>query len=542
MTVHRRFLLIPLQAWVGVSLALHLASYWGSEGILPVPGSQRARASHGRSSVGTTVELEFEPLSPPDPTQAASEDPAMPVQLPSLARPAPTQPLPSASQARAPSMPPPPPPTHPAPDIVRAPTGQMVEQTVADGELRPDNARFLAEQNHDVAEETQAQARDRTHDDPHPRLGGAPSLSQALPSAPPQPSAAPATATLPARTPPRSSSPAQNNAQASTARQGARGNPGPSGATGRRGTPGAPGARVAPGATASAAHTLTGDGPPAAPGPSVQGGGAEARAGDPLPSSGDQGQGGSRGGGGSNGLWGQRGQDGTAQRLGVQGLGVAGTLAALGPDSAMMERLYGREALDRLRQTERDRRIEARNPFAQDWQTTRTAIENFIPQVRVGSTTALRTAASPFARYLTAMHRRIHEHFAEGFIPRLAALPDDNALNNRALLTRLEIILEPDGSVHRIGIVRTSGILTFDVAAMQAVRVANPYGEVPAGIRSVDGRLYTHWDFHRDERWCGPAGAQPYIVNRMPSDGSRPTPPPPTPPPPREGGGRRRGP
>jgi hypothetical protein len=222
----------------------------------------------------------------------------------------------------------------------------------------------------------------------------------------------------------------------------------------------------------------------------------------------------------------------------VQGLGVAGTLAALGPDAAMMERLYGREALDRMRQTERERRIEARNPFAQDWQSTRTAIENFIPQVRVGTTTALRTAASPFARYLTAMHRRIHEHFAEGFIPRLAAQPDTSPLNDRTLLVRLEIILEPDGSVHRIGIVRTSGLLTFDVAAMQSVRVANPYGEVPVGIRSVDGRLYTHWDFHRDERWCGPSGAQPYIVTRLPADGSTPRPQT-QPPPPREGARRR---
>jgi hypothetical protein len=42
---------------------------------------------------------------------------------------------------------------------------------------------------------------------------------------------------------------------------------------------------------------------------------------------------------------------------------------------------------------------------------------------------------------------------------------------------------------------------------------AQPFGPAPVEIVSGDGRVYFHWEFHRDEVYaCSTAGAQPYLL------------------------------
>jgi TonB family protein len=167
----------------------------------------------------------------------------------------------------------------------------------------------------------------------------------------------------------------------------------------------------------------------------------------------------------------------------------------------------------------------------------RAAIENYTPAVRVGNQTALRTAHSPFSEYLTAMHRRIHRLFAEGFIPGLDSLPPNSPLNDRSLVTTLEIVLESDGRVARLGVVRTSGLSAFDVGALNAVRRSAPFGAAPQAMLSGDGRAYMHWDFHRDEQYCQPRDVEPYIIPNPGGSAPR-SPSPPAPPPPPSSGER----
>ncbi len=186
--------------------------------------------------------------------------------------------------------------------------------------------------------------------------------------------------------------------------------------------------------------------------------------------------------------------------------------------------VYGREEIQRQREEAAQRRSEARGSTSDDWAMTRAALENFVTNVRVGNQTALRAAASPFAGYIVAMHNRIHRTFADGFIPGLAALPESSPLNDRTLHTTLEIIIERDGRLHRINIVRSSGTLPFDVAAMNSVRRAAPFGEAPAAILSGDGRVYVHWGFYRNERQCGPFNAEPFILPTPAGAPARPTP------------------
>ncbi len=155
-----------------------------------------------------------------------------------------------------------------------------------------------------------------------------------------------------------------------------------------------------------------------------------------------------------------------------------------------------------------------------NWDQFRAAIENFTPAVKPGSQTALNAAASPFANYIAAVHRRIHRQFADRFLrnlPMFAGSPySDPTLN-----TKLEIVLNKDGSVHRVGIARTSGLLPFDFGAFNSVLRAQPYPPAPDSILSGDGRVYFHWGFYKNQRQCGTFNAEPYILPNPPGAPAR---------------------
>lgn len=141
----------------------------------------------------------------------------------------------------------------------------------------------------------------------------------------------------------------------------------------------------------------------------------------------------------------------------------------------------------------------------------RSSIENFTPEVRPGNQAELGTRASPFAAYVTAMHRQIHKLFTLGFLADID-LRNDSAFANEELWTQLEIVLKGDGTVDRVGIVRSSGLLAFDVAAIDSVMSAAPFPTPPSAIKSANGKVYLDWQFHRDERACGTFGVDPHIL------------------------------
>jgi TonB family protein len=117
------------------------------------------------------------------------------------------------------------------------------------------------------------------------------------------------------------------------------------------------------------------------------------------------------------------------------------------------------------------------------------------------------------------MHRRIHELWGFGFLEDLDGKSPSNEMNNRKLAVKLEIVLNGDGTVDRATIVRPSGVLTFDVAAIDTVENAGPFEEPPQEIVSRNGKIYLHWTFHRDERQCSPYFADPFILENEPAPG-----------------------
>jgi TonB family protein len=180
------------------------------------------------------------------------------------------------------------------------------------------------------------------------------------------------------------------------------------------------------------------------------------------------------------------------------------------------------EAAAALAKAERSKR---KGKFAERRERVRSALENFIAEVKPGNQTALNTRAAPFAQFITRMHRKIHELWAFGFMAGLDSKSASLPLNNPSLVAKLEIVLDGQGNVDRVGVVRSSGLTIYDSAAIDVVFSAAPYPTPPPTILSGNGKVYIHWTFHRNEEACGTAGVDYFILNNGPKSPEKAAPP-----------------
>ncbi len=201
------------------------------------------------------------------------------------------------------------------------------------------------------------------------------------------------------------------------------------------------------------------------------------------------------------------------------GPGPNGVNFNLSPGGALA--VFGERALKRERELDGERR---RSAHRGKWRPSgldriKQQIENYVAHVKLGDTNALNTASVPFARYLARIHNQLHPIFADEFLASLEALPSDHPANNQKIRTVLELVLDKDsGKILESGVVRTSGVTMFDLAALDAMDRAAPFGKPPDAILSPDGRVYLHWEFHRaPEIACTTHYAYPFILKDAPT-------------------------
>ncbi len=145
------------------------------------------------------------------------------------------------------------------------------------------------------------------------------------------------------------------------------------------------------------------------------------------------------------------------------------------------------------------------------WQA---ALEGYVPRITPGNQRPLGHERSIcWAAYLNEMHQRIHPLFADYFLASLDTLPPSEPINDVQLKTRLEVVLTRDGHIQRVGVVMPSGQTQFDIAALDSMDLAQPFGPVPDAIVSPDGFAYLQWEFRRDEAYaCSTLGARPSAI------------------------------
>jgi TonB family protein len=237
---------------------------------------------------------------------------------------------------------------------------------------------------------------------------------------------------------------------------------------------------------------------------------------------------------------GDSGDNGTGEKepavLAMRGIGGRGSIVDNGKDGKKKgrrgtpglntplafqdyERIMGKDRIDEERQVAARKMTSKKGRWERKLDAVKSSLENFVPDVRTGNQTALKTRAHPYALYVARMHRRIHELWGFGFLEDLDGKGSSYPLNDPNLWVNLELSVNPDGTLHKVTIAKTSGKTEFDVAAIDTVLSAAPYEQTPEAIRSVDGRIYLRWGFYRNWRQCGTFNVEPYILTEVPDDG-----------------------
>jgi TonB family protein len=181
------------------------------------------------------------------------------------------------------------------------------------------------------------------------------------------------------------------------------------------------------------------------------------------------------------------------------------------------DKVVGRDERERVRRMAHREQSHHKGRWERRWGAIKSSLENFVPEVRTGNQTALNTRAMPFASYIARMHRGIHQLWGFGVLEDWDTKLSSSPLNDMSRWTMLEIVLNGDGTIDKVTVVRPSGYLPYDVAAMDVVMSAGPYPDPPAEIKSANGKIYLHWRFHRDARQCATFGVDPYILTTPPT-------------------------
>jgi hypothetical protein len=114
---------------------------------------------------------------------------------------------------------------------------------------------------------------------------------------------------------------------------------------------------------------------------------------------------------------------------------------------------------------------------------------------------------APGAAYLSAIAARVQPAWSQFLTDCRTRLPAGNPLNNLALVTVVDLVIEPSGGVSGLDLA-TSGVAGFDHAAQDAVIDSSPLPAPPLALLSDDGRVHVRWSFARDDRQAGAATAQ----------------------------------
>ncbi|MEE9385690.1 MAG: TonB family protein [Nannocystaceae bacterium] len=120
-------------------------------------------------------------------------------------------------------------------------------------------------------------------------------------------------------------------------------------------------------------------------------------------------------------------------------------------------------------------RTDLRNTFGQ-----RRRLES-IEEVDEGAETILNTRRNRFASFFNRVRDAVAQNWHPAAI-HTARDPHGNVYGNKTRVTRLRIVLAPDGTVRGITIDRPAGVGYLDEEAIRAVRAAQPFTHPPAQL------------------------------------------------------------
>lgn len=142
-------------------------------------------------------------------------------------------------------------------------------------------------------------------------------------------------------------------------------------------------------------------------------------------------------------------------------------------------------------------RLQERNP--RNTQDSPSTTSDALPtDVAVGSITALNTDRLTYYSFYSRVNEAIYFRWNSRVRTSLDSF-DSNYIRNVIRLnrwvTQAEILLRPDGRVHKVLIMKESGILRFDLAAVNAFKEAAIFPNPPQEMIQDDGFIHLKYSF-----------------------------------------------
>lgn len=152
--------------------------------------------------------------------------------------------------------------------------------------------------------------------------------------------------------------------------------------------------------------------------------------------------------------------------------------------------------------------------FEENQKRLKGSLENMITEIQPGNHTSVNAERAVYVGYINALHRRIHERWANDFLMTIdTTYSRSSPLQNPTLNTTLEFVIEAkSGKFEAVNIVRSSGELMFDSEAINTAWNIGKRPNPPPQIVSGNGKVYVHWNFWRDGRQCGVMTASIYLL------------------------------
>jgi len=116
---------------------------------------------------------------------------------------------------------------------------------------------------------------------------------------------------------------------------------------------------------------------------------------------------------------------------------------------------------------------------------------------REGDTTLLNSRSFKYWDFFQRVKERVRQEWDPATVYR-ARDPTGSVYGQRDRLTVLAVVLDRDGKVQRIEVIRESGLPFLDEEAIRAFREAAPFLNPPKGLADEQGRIAFHFGFILD--------------------------------------------
>lgn len=124
------------------------------------------------------------------------------------------------------------------------------------------------------------------------------------------------------------------------------------------------------------------------------------------------------------------------------------------------------------------------------------ATDDRLKGVDEGDRTILSTREFKFFSYYHRIKELLRQHWKPNVERKLTRMYEKGkVVGEDEMITRLQVLLSPDGRITRISTVTSSGIEEIDEAAVDAFNRASPFPNPPRGMLDADGFVRINWDF-----------------------------------------------